>query len=251
MTTIAVLAEPPRAGHVLPGLADDTPLTSAETAALYSAMLTDVCRAIEGSGGDLLVNYRAGEDLPGEDATDEDVEAELRETLEPALDHPDAVRYEVQVGSTQSARAGNTITHLLTEEGVTTAAVVDPTAALLGRQHVDNAAMKLRRYDVVLGPADDGRVYYAGFGDPIDFADAFDVPAVGTLTERSVDAGHEVDYLPMLPVVETADDLVTLVSQVYAREVAGRIRPDSTAQFLLDVGIDVVERNGEPTLVRE
>lgn len=250
MTTIAVLAEPPRAGTVLPDLVDSTPLTEAEAAELSAAMLRDVCRSVEESGGDLLVNYRSADDVEGFDA-DEDVAAYLRETLAPALEDAEAARYEVQVGSTPSARAGNTITHLLEQESVASAAVVDPTAAMLGRRHVDNAAMKLRRQDVVLGPADDGRVYYAGFCEPVDFEDAFTAPTVGTLTERGVDEGLEVDYLPMLPVVETAADLAGLVSQVYAREVAGRIRPDHTTAFLLEAGIDVVEDGDGLAIVRE
>ncbi|ELK55755.1 hypothetical protein D320_02987, partial [Haloferax sp. BAB-2207] len=81
MTVIAVLAEPPRPGLVLSELAETSPLSEAEAADLYAAMLKDVCIAVERSGGDLLVNYRAEDDLPDEFAGDHDSEAEIRSVV--------------------------------------------------------------------------------------------------------------------------------------------------------------------------
>ncbi len=89
---------------------------------------------------------------------------------------PGNARFEVQVGSTFAGRVGNTVTHLLDREDVATVAAVEPTAALLNRQLIDSAAMKLRSSGVVLGPAAGGRVYYAGFGEPIDFEDSYATP---------------------------------------------------------------------------
>lgn len=248
MTTVAVFASPPE--EALPDLADATPLTDAEVADLYTAMYRDVCRAVETSGGELLVNYRSVEDLAGYD-DDGAVEAALREAVVPALAAPESARFEVQVGSTFDARVGNTVTHLLEREEVKTAAVVEPTAPFLARQTIDNAAMTLRRNDVVLGPARDGRVYYAGFGAPVDFANAFDAPAVETVTERGVDAGLEVGYLESQPVVETAADLATAVALLRAHARAGRNRPERTAEFLLDSGLRAVEGEDSLDLVRE
>ncbi|MFB6143341.1 MAG: DUF2064 domain-containing protein [Halorientalis sp.] len=249
MTTVAVLADPPREGLVGAQLAETTPLSTAEAAGLYTAMLRDVCRAVEASGGDLLVNYRADEDLP--DAADGDAEAEVREAVAPALEDPESARYEVQVGSSFAARAGNTVTHLLEEEGVETAAVVEPTAPFLARQVVDNAAMKLRRSDVVLGPATDGRVFYAGFAEPVDFEDAFAAPEVETLTDRAADAGLDVDFLEMHPVVETAADLAETLALLTARVRADRIRPAHTAEFLLESGLTVTAGPEGLRLARE
>ncbi|WP_335999167.1 hypothetical protein [Halorientalis halophila] len=251
MTTVAVLADPPREGLVLPDIVDQTPLSAAEATELYVAMYRDVCRAVEASGGDLLVNYRDDEDLPEEHAGEESAEAQLRAALTPALSDPDAARYEVQVGSSFSARAGNTVTHLLDREDVTSAAVVEPTAPFLARGIVDSAAMKLRRHEVVLGPAGDGRVYYAGFGDSIDFADAYEPPAVETLTDRGVAADHGVDFLQMTPVVETRDDLVTALSLLSARVAAGRNHPEYTAACLADLGLDLKAGADGAELVKE
>src|SRR6056297_3465882 len=101
MTTVAVLADPPVEGFVLPELAGG-PLDETEATALYTAMLSDVCRAVEASGAELLVNYRPPEQVP--DGVDP--EAAVREPLETVLDAPGDARYEVQVGSTVSARVG-------------------------------------------------------------------------------------------------------------------------------------------------
>ncbi|GGN90241.1 hypothetical protein [Haloarcula pellucida] len=246
MTTVAVLADPPVEGFVLPELAAG-PLDESEATALYTAMLGDVCRAVEASGAELLVNYRPGEQVP--DGVDP--EAAVREPLDDALQNPGEARYEVQVGSTFAGRIGNTVTHLLDREGVATVAAVKPTAALLARQQIDSAAMKLRSSDVVLGPSTDGRVYYAGFADPIDFEDAYTTPAVETLVDRAADADHGVDFLPTNPVVETPADLRTIVPLLRARVRTGRVVPPRTTTVLDELGLRVRDADGDPMLVRE
>lgn len=232
-----MLADPPVEGTVLTELTETTPLSAAAATRLYEAMLADVCRAIQAGGADLLVNYRQPDQVP----TDVDPEATLRQTLTDLLDYPDEARYEVQVGETKSGRVGNTVGHLLTEEGEDGAAAIEPTAAFLSREHLGTAAMKLRSADVVLGPTTDGRVYFAGFGEPIDFTDAYCPPAVETITDRARDAGLDVDFMPMLPVFETADDLVTAVSLLRARQRADRNVPPLTAATLDDLGVEVVD----------
>lgn len=254
MTTVAVLVDPPRPGLVLPRMSETTPLSAAEAADLYVAMLRDVTRAVERSGGDLLVNYRPEDALPADHrvASDgkADAETEIRAAVEPALDEPDAARFEVQVGETFAGRAGNTATHLLDREDVTSVAVVEPTATFLGRTHVDGAAMKLRRSEVVLGPADRGRVYYAGFTDTVDFADAYAPPAMGTLAARARDAGHDVDFVEMLPVVETGRDLASALTLVDARRTAGRSVPEQFGATCDEFGLAVEYDGGDPRVVR-
>jgi len=243
MTTVAVVADPPVDGFVLPELSGG-PLEESEATALYTAMLTDVCRAVEASGAELLVNYRPADQVP--DGVDPEVE--IREPLEAALDAPADARYEVQVGSSLSARVGNTVTHLLEREGVKTAAAVEPTAGLLTRQLIDSAAMKLRSSGVVLGPASEGRVFYAGFAEPVDFEDAYATPTVETLTDRAMDADLGVDFLPSVPVVETPADLRTVVPIVRARHRAERVVPPRTTTLLNEFGLRVTTDN---ELVRE
>lgn len=236
MTTVAVLCNGPHEG-VLADLAASTPLDENETADLYAAMCADVFRTVETSASDLLVNYRPNES--------NDAEANLRALAEAALEHPDAVRYETQVGSTPAARVGNTMTHLLESEEVSSAMAVEPTAPFLTRGDIDGLAMKLRRSDVVLGPASEGRVYAAGFSSAIDFTDAYTPPAVETLTARANDADLDVDYGPMNPVVETHADLVGALSLVRARRRAGRDVPRHTAACFDEFGLALVEEDGD------
>ncbi|ELY35132.1 glycosyltransferase family protein [Halalkalicoccus jeotgali] len=236
MTTVAVLADPPRPGLVLSELVETSPLSTEQAASLYGAMLSDACLAVERSGGELLVNYRPADSLP-ETHAGGDPEAEIREHLDGVLDEPP--RTEVQVGSTHAARVGNTITHLLETEEVTSAAALAPTAPLCLRTHIDSAAMKLRNSPVVLGPATDGRVYFAGFAEPIDFEGSYEPPAIETLAWHAGDAGLDTDFLPMLPVVETGTDLATLVSVIRARHVAGRIVPPNTGEWVEEMGLRV------------
>lgn len=247
MTTVAVLCDPPRAGLVLPDIAENTPLSMAEAAELYAALLKDVIVAVDRSGGELLVNYRPEASLPASHRAGEDepaAEAMVRAVVADVLETADATRIEVQVGETFAARVGNTVTHLLTTEGVQTVAVVEPTAAFLGRTDIDNGAMKLRRRAVVVGPSTDGRVYYAGFAAAPDFTDAFAPPAVETLTDRAIDAGHGVDFLPVQPMIETGADLPSAISILRARGRAGLSVPEHTLAAIDGWGLSVTGADG-------
>jgi hypothetical protein len=243
MTTIAVLADPPRPGEVLPGLSGGS-LDPGEAVDLSVALLRDACLAVERGGGDLLVNYRAPDD---EDAA----RGAVADVLAPAVDSPGDVRYEVQVGSSRSARVGNTVTHLLEREGVRSAAVLHPAAALVERRYVDAAAMKLRGSDVVLGPAHGGRVWYAGFAEPVDFTGAFDPPALGTLTERARSGGASVDFLETRSVVATPAALASVVVEVRARERAGEPVPAYTSAVLADLDVGIVADEAGLSIARE
>ncbi|MFW6321268.1 MAG: hypothetical protein ACOC0Z_05405 [Halohasta sp.] len=249
MTVIAVLADPPREGLVLSRLAETTPLSEADVADLYESMLRDTMLAVDRSGGDLLINYRPDDLLPEAHHTEIDPAAELRSIAADTLDDVSEVRFEPQVGSTVSARAGNTITHLLREEGVKSAAVVFGTAPLLTRTLVDSAAMKLRTNEVVLGPATEGRVYYAGFTEPVDFAESFGGLALQRLAHRAADAGLDSEFLPMTPTVETRRDLLSALPLLRSRFTAERIVPEYTATFVHEHGLDTTAGDDGPELV--
>ena len=249
MTVLVVLALPPREGLVLPQLPETSPLSPSAATDLYRAMLADTFRAVERSGAELLVNYPESDHLPEAHRTDTEPVAELRAVVADAVDDPDAVRFEPQVGSTFSARAGNTATHLLREEEATSVAIVRGTAPLLTRQLIDEAAMKLRTNEVVLGPTTEGRVYYAGFTEPIDFTEAFSGIEQQRLTDRAVDADLSTTFLPLSSAVETGADLRTLVPQLRARFTAERIVPERTASFVYDHGLAVVDGDDGPELV--
>jgi glycosyltransferase A (GT-A) superfamily protein (DUF2064 family) len=250
MTVVAVLADPPRPGLVLPDLAETSPLSESEAADLYAAMLKDAFLAAVRSGGELLVNYRTDEQLPDEYVTEEPAAAAVRALAADVLGDLSDVRVEEQVGSSFDARAGNTVSHLLDTEGEQSVAVVRGDTPFLTRTLVDSAAMKLRSTPVVLGPSMDGRCYYAAFTDTIDFAEAFTDPEIETLAARGHDAGHDVDFVPMQPTIETGDDLLTVLPMLHARREAGRIVPKHLAEFVTEHGLRVVVEDGERRIVR-
>lgn len=246
MPTVAVLADPPVEGAALPDLAASTPLSRGDAARLYGAMLADVCEAVQAGAGELLVNYRPAEQVPA----DVDPQRSIAEVLEAELPRPDEVRYEVQVGESRAARAGNTATHLLESEGVDSVALVEPTAAFFSREVLGTVAMKLRTREAVLGPTTRGRVYLTGLVEPIDFEDAFAPPAIQTLTACAREADLDVDYAQTLPVVETADDLLTAVPYLRALVRAGRNVPPRTAAAVADLDLHVAERDGHLSVER-
>lgn len=248
MTVVVALVDPPRDGLVLPEIVESTPLSPSDATALYEAFVKDLCCAAAESGGDLLLNYRPEDLLPEEYRTGHDVEAEVEAIAADALSDADLdeARIEVQVGSTRSARIGNTVTHLLDEEAVDSVTVCDPAAPLRGRQHIDSIAMKLRRSPLVLAPASRGRVHTAAFTDTLDFDGAPTPPELVTLTDRARDAGHDVDFAPQQTLVETHDDLVGLLAELRARQTAGRWIPPFTANAVDDLGLRVDTTGDEP-----
>ncbi|MFB6126023.1 MAG: hypothetical protein ABEJ79_01810 [Halolamina sp.] len=254
MPVVVVPASPPRPGLVGTALVESSPLTEAEVAELHGAMLKDTVAAVDRAGADLLVNVRSDDDLPDEHVTDTDAGAELRAAVATAVNDVSDVRFEPQVGSSRSAVVGNAVTHLLREEGATSVGVAVPTAPLVTRSTLDSAGMKQRSSAVVLGPGGDGRVYYAGFAEPVDFAEAFAPPALRTLTERApatVDGdATDVDFLPRQQVVDTGADLASLLTVLDARVAAGRAVPEHTTTTVREFGLDVVAEDDSIALRR-
>lgn len=240
MPIVVVRVDAPIPGNVLPRLVEGTPLTETETADLYRSALRDVSEAVAGSGADLLVTYRE------RDGVDEDVETLVKEAVTPALETPDAVRFEVEVGSSPAARIGNTVTHLLESEGASSAAVLDPTAVLAARPRIDQASMQLRRNDLVLGPAANGEVFYAGFGEPIDFGRIDSRPDLEGLVNRANDEDLAITTVEMAPTLRTPAQLQSALPILRARREAGDPIPVRTVARLEELGLQTVENeNGD------
>lgn len=237
---VVVPVDPPQDGLVLASLAERTPLSEREARRLYEATTADALQTVAASGGDLLVNYRDEETLPP-DFDGGDPEAEVRSLVDDALtdESSSAARVERQVGSTRSARVGNTVTHLLEGEDATSVGVLEPTAPLVGRTEIDGAAMSIRRHDVVLGPSSSGRTYFAAFSDSIDFADADTVPELATLATRAADAGLDTGFAAMFPTVATEPGLCATVATLEAQRAAGKVRALETAAVVDELGLRV------------
>ncbi|ELY87820.1 hypothetical protein C483_18023 [Natrialba hulunbeirensis JCM 10989] len=246
---VVVPVDPPRPGLVLSSLVESTPLTDTDAVALYEAAVTDTLRAAEQSGGEVLLNYRDEDTLPAEFVDDNtDAEAAVRTLAADALESVAAdsadddnapVRFERQVGSTHSARIGNTVTHLLEREGADAVGVLEPTVPLVARTEIDGAAMSLRRHDTVIGPSSNGRAYFAGFSEPIDFTDAYETPAVSTLATQAAAADHRIGFAPMLPTIGIEAGLCATLAMLEAREQAGRLNAEATAAVVSELGLSV------------
>lgn len=234
MTTVAVLADPP-VEACAPELLPD--LDTEKNLALYRAMLADVCETIQHGEATLLVNHPQPDGVP--DGIDP--EESLREFLSGELSDANEVRYEVQVGESYAGRVGNTLTHLLEQEELPSVAVAEPTALFLRREHIGTMAMQLRTSDVVLGPAQEGGLYFAAFTEPIDFTDVFAPPAVETVAGRATEAGLDVSFLPMTPLLSRPADRQTAISLLRARIRAGAIVPGRTAELVAGWDLSVVD----------
>lgn len=250
MTVHVLVADPLREGYALPELARTSPLTEAEAVDLYRAMLKDTIRAAAESGGDLLINYPTDDRLVDDDPERLRPKAAFRSLAREVLDGDGDVRFEVQVGSSFEARAGNAATYLLAEEDVASVAILDGRAPTLARTDLDGAAMKLRRNDVVLGPSPGGRVAYLGLAEPIDFDGAYEPPALETLARRGVDANLDVDFVAMQPRVDAGDDLATLRFWINARLAAGRRVPEFTRQTIGELELRLGVEDGDPAIDR-
>ncbi|MFP8954755.1 hypothetical protein ACLI4Z_17585 [Natrialbaceae archaeon A-arb3/5] len=235
---VVVPVDPPREELVLSSLVETTSLTARDAVSLYEAAVTDVLRAVEESGGDLLVNYRDEETLP-EAFADGDPEGDVRSLATDALETSEDVRFERQVGSTRSARIGNTVTHLLEREDVGSVGVLEPTVPLVGRSEIDGAAMSLRRHDVVLGPSSGGRAYVSNFTAPIDFTDAYEGVELSTLARRVEAAGLATGFSPFLPTIASESGLCATIAMIEARRSAGRPGAAATAAVVDELELSV------------
>ena len=240
VTVHVVPVDGPRPGEGRERLAATAPVSEAEADGLIAAMATDVIRAVGESGGDLVVTHHGGDDGPDASVTD---------LVEAALADPSAARYQPADGSGLEAHA-IALEALLEGEGTGTAAVVDPRAPTLARTHLDRAAMKLRRSGAVVAPSTRGRLAYLGLERPIEIGGASEAPELESVVDRCLAGGLAVDFLEVHPVVETGDDLLSLVCLVRARAAADRIVPHATAGAIADLGLVVTERDGERTLER-
>ncbi|MFB6109956.1 MAG: DUF2064 domain-containing protein [Halodesulfurarchaeum sp.] len=224
MTTVVLVADEPVEGVACGDLVEQTDLTPADGLALYRAVVGDTMATLARSTVDVLVNYPPGS------------EDDLREIAAEAMpaDRFEAVRFEPQVGSDFSAIAGNAITHLIREEERQSATALRPCTPRLARSIVDEAALNLRREDVVLGPADRGQVYLAGFAELIDFADAFEGAPIEELTRRAREADLSVGFVRHRTLLSSASDLGTVRRRIEADRLAGKPVPERLWSVLQD-----------------
>ena len=237
MTTVVLVADEPAEGVACGDLVAETDLTPADGLALYRAMLGDTMATLARSTIDILVNYPEGS------------EDELRAIAAEAMpaDRFEDVRFEPQVGSDFSAIAGNAITHLIRDEDRQSAAALRPCTPRLARSIVDEAILNLRRDEVMLGPADRGQVYLAGFAEPIDFAGVFAENPIEEVTRRSRAADLSVGFVRHRTLLSSAEDLETVRRRIAADHLAGKPVPERLWTVLQERGLGVEEGNVQRT----
>lgn len=229
MTVHVLFTAPPRAGAALPELVGTGQIDADGARTLAEAMLKDTADAVGASAGDLLVNHPPGSpDAESRAAPG----AELRQLLADAVADPDSVRVEPQVGDSPPARIENACRHLLGEDDVASVALLDGRAPTLDRTVLDGAGMKLRRSDVVVGPAPNGQVAYVGLSEAFDL-EGLDWPfALEPFVERAAAEGLAVDFLALQPRVGDRHGLETVAALIAARRRVARRVPEHTASAL-------------------
>lgn len=111
--------------------------------------------------------------------------------------------------------------------------------------------MQLRRNEVVVGPAVNGEVFYAGFTEPIDFSDVGTRLGIETTVERATDAGLSVSTLEMAPTLRTPAQLRSALPILRARRDGGLPVPERTVACLDALGLRTVETaDGENSIER-
>ncbi len=240
MTTVVLLADAPVEGVACQDLVADTALTPADGLAIYEALVADTLATMERSTIDMVVNYQPAEAVPDE-ADGPDPETRLREIAGSVMtpDRFEDLRFEPQVGSDDSAVVGNAITHLVRDEGVQSAAMLRPCLPRVTRSILDEGALKLRRSDVVLGPAPDGEIYYAGFGELIDFESVLEDRPIETITMRAAADDLDVDFLRNRALVSDARTFASAVARINADALAGKPVPEHFWETLQDREIEV------------
>ena len=233
MTVHVVYADPQELRDPFPALVGDGYLDRKAAQLLAEAMLQDTTAAVAESGGDLVVTHPPESN---EDQSDEPRER-LREVLSGALPGMDAVQFESQVGDRPTERVENACRHIVSRADVASVAVLDGRAPLLDRTDLDNAGMKLRRSEVVVGPAPAGRVAYLGMTEPIELSRLHWPLALGALVDRAVTNGHTVDWLPLQVWVGGRSGLETLTTLIRADQTASRRVPERTAAAIDAVGL--------------
>ncbi|WP_247728660.1 hypothetical protein [Halovivax limisalsi] len=228
---VVVFVDPPETGRrYVEALLDADVVDPPEARTLYESAVTDVLRAARDSSAAVLVNYREPDGVS-------DPEDRVRSLVSTVIDDPDDVRFERQVGSSRSARVGNTVTHLLEREDEVSVALLEPTVPLVRRTEIDGVMMSVRRNEVVLGSNAAGDVYLSAYSQPIDFTDAYEPPTLATVTERASVEGLAVGFAPTIPTIETEAGLAATVATIEARAAAGKPIPVSTSEAIEDLGL--------------
>lgn len=215
MTATAVVLPAP--ADWVRAVTDGTERSAEEAESVFWAAIADAVAAAAEGGGPMVV-YDA-------DAT-----------LEGKGNVPDWLGTEYPVISGSAVAFSDVPGELARRHGEASVALVAGTCPLLGRRHVDAGAMRLRRNGVVIGADQTADWYY--LGTSAELAASVDPTArPRELATWGTEAGADVDFMPMLPVVRDADSLAVIEELLAAHAVARTAAAPTTRATLERLGI--------------
>lgn len=194
--------------------------TTDAIADLFHATSADAATAVHESGGDLAF------------AVADDAARTFADTLSrSALPDAEVLRLELDV-DTGIADVGPALRAIRDHSDAASVGVIDPSVGLARRTHLDTAAMRLRREDVVIGPTPGGGWWYLGTRVGADeLPEVLGDSVVGLLDGLDPDT-LEVGFLPLLPIIEDDADLGGLRELLGAMTRADRsVAPYAAAWF--------------------
>lgn len=216
MVRVVVLVEPVAGHPVVSAIRDHFAPGRAASRRVYRALLMDLLAAAAGSGGDVQVA------APTDPA---------HITLEDLV--ADALGPETEVPITRHDNPAPTIDEIVGEqEGGS--AVIFPRSPLLRRTHLDAAAMRLRRHDVVLGPSAHHGLLYAAFASEAVVPDGH-LRGLVDATDTFVAADRSVDFIDPWPALTSTAGVEGACALLTAYERSGRDVAQFTRAALADL----------------
>ncbi len=205
MTDVVVPLVPPRLRAARSNIGHDDAIAD-----LYHATTADAATAVDESGGQLVL------------AVGQDSDASAFASEFPATVFPDADIDELSLDEEgQSLADAAALRAIRAHSDAATVGIIDPSVGLIRRRHLDTAAMRLRREDVVIGPTPEGGWYYVGTGlEAEELPDMLD-PSLDRLMDE-LDEDLDIGFLPLLPVIRADHHLAGVGSLLEAMDRSGR-----------------------------
>lgn len=214
MTDIAIPVKTPSSMAKVAGLGGQ--------ADLFHALVADAALAVDESGGDLFLAVPASSESAVAFVED------IRDTVLEDASNGTIVHVETDA---PIPPVGSTLRAVRDRSTAASIGVLDPATALVGRRHLDTAAMRLRRDDVVLGPTPEAGYFFFGTAlDPETLPERMS-PEFDAVTTEAGERGS-VGFLEMLPVVTRPDHVGSLAALVAGLNADNRtVAPFASAYF--------------------
>lgn len=190
---------------------------------LFHALLADAIFAVDECGGGLYLIV-GGRDERAGTFVDELLNTVVEENVDPPV-----LRIETDGGFPS---VGPSLQAVRRHSSAASVGVLDPRTLLIQRRHLDTAAMRLRREDVVFGPSPSGGYYFIGSALEEDALSATLPNDIDTATAVAAEGDRTVGFLEMLPVVTSEEQLESATGLVAAMQTGSRTVAPFTSAYL-------------------